>query len=698
MTLSDTVANQVIASVKESSPLPLPQKPTDDNTNKKVAPGWHNLNLIVKQNQQQEKPQGEEHDTDTNNWKQQLFNPNTTILDNPIENGLEYRVCNKCGKPISLNVIAQHIENNCGPIPINLPASTGTTDTATSNDKTSTEKVKDHNTTGKRQRLKTEHESTKSSATDPPTSPPKKKRTKNKAIVTDGIIDLDKQCGAELPNNMGQCGRSLTCKTHSMGAKRGVIGRSKPFDILLAQYQKDNKLKITVGAATKAQLEQEENGIVVSTTDNGNSNSNADNEDATANLLKNKSTRKYTKTKNADATTAVKKGNPGRKPKDPSIKRKTAEEKQLLKKQKQQLKKQQHLLKQQEKKRVKQQQKLLQKQQQQLLKQQQQKQQQLQQQKHILTTDEETNMVLNGISRSLPLPLENYVLTSTRIRTKNFRMRQMFGSAFNIKPGYSKPGFGQINGRVGLLDIDKTFDYTFRIKTPQLLNIPSSMNNTSPNITNNNNTSGNTNINGVNANGANNNNNSNISTLPMTVVNSNNINNTNMNMANLSPQQIQILQQKKIKNAQLGQQQPQNVPTTSKNNGASPLSQQAKVESFINYNNTNTNTLTTTTTTTTTTNNNNTKGNADKLNNTVATTDSNVPNVSVNSNSNKNNSLTSVDSSLKMGTAINSPPLNNMAAPTAPITDNNTNNHNNSNNVGTPVNIGIKSPFTHTPK
>jgi SAGA-associated factor 73 len=39
------------------------------------------------------------------------------------------------------------------------------------------------------------------------------------------------------------CARSLTCKSHSMGAKRAVAGRSLPYDMLLAAYQKKNQAK-----------------------------------------------------------------------------------------------------------------------------------------------------------------------------------------------------------------------------------------------------------------------------------------------------------------------------------------------------------------------------------------------------------------------------------------------------------------------
>jgi SAGA-associated factor 73 len=45
-----------------------------------------------------------------------------------------------------------------------------------------------------------------------------------------------------MPNGQ-PCARSLTCKSHSMGAKRAVAGRSLPYDMLLAAYQKKNQAK-----------------------------------------------------------------------------------------------------------------------------------------------------------------------------------------------------------------------------------------------------------------------------------------------------------------------------------------------------------------------------------------------------------------------------------------------------------------------
>lgn len=53
-------------------------------------------------------------------------------------------------------------------------------------------------------------------------------------------LDVESQCSVPLPNGR-LCARSLTCKSHSMGSKRAVPGRSAPYDMLLAQYQEKNK-------------------------------------------------------------------------------------------------------------------------------------------------------------------------------------------------------------------------------------------------------------------------------------------------------------------------------------------------------------------------------------------------------------------------------------------------------------------------
>lgn len=55
-----------------------------------------------------------------------------------------------------------------------------------------------------------------------------------------GPVDLNSQCGVINAKNL-PCSRSLTCKTHSMGAKRSVQGRSKPYDVLVYEFELKRK-------------------------------------------------------------------------------------------------------------------------------------------------------------------------------------------------------------------------------------------------------------------------------------------------------------------------------------------------------------------------------------------------------------------------------------------------------------------------
>jgi SAGA-associated factor 73 len=71
----------------------------------------------------------------------------------------------------------------------------------------------------------------------------KKDEPKPKTAKPKGPVDVEKQCGVILSNG-AMCARSLTCKSHSMGAKRAVPGRSMKYDILLAQYQRKNQAKL----------------------------------------------------------------------------------------------------------------------------------------------------------------------------------------------------------------------------------------------------------------------------------------------------------------------------------------------------------------------------------------------------------------------------------------------------------------------
>lgn len=89
--------------------------------------------------------------------------------------------------------------------------------------------------------------SKKRRAEDADNGPSKKKKKKDepkaKAPRPKAPVDVEKQCGVDLPQG-GQCARSLTCKSHSMGSKRGVAGRSAPYDKLLAEYQRKNQAKL----------------------------------------------------------------------------------------------------------------------------------------------------------------------------------------------------------------------------------------------------------------------------------------------------------------------------------------------------------------------------------------------------------------------------------------------------------------------
>ena len=55
----------------------------------------------------------------------------------------------------------------------------------------------------------------------------------------EGPVDYDRQCGVINDKNL-PCSRSLTCKSHSMSAKRAVQGRSRNYDDLLLQWQRAN--------------------------------------------------------------------------------------------------------------------------------------------------------------------------------------------------------------------------------------------------------------------------------------------------------------------------------------------------------------------------------------------------------------------------------------------------------------------------
>jgi hypothetical protein len=97
-------------------------------------------------------------------------------------------------------------------------------------------------------------------------------------------VDLDEQCGVIIDktgtDKTGICSRSLTCKTHGVGAKRSVPGRSKPFDTLLIEFQKRKEIRLASKAAREKEKEKQQakiamatpGGVAASTSSNANSN------------------------------------------------------------------------------------------------------------------------------------------------------------------------------------------------------------------------------------------------------------------------------------------------------------------------------------------------------------------------------------------------------------------------------------------
>jgi len=55
-------------------------------------------------------------------------------------------------------------------------------------------------------------------------------------------VDAEKRWGV-LPAHDALCASALTCKSHSMRTMRAVLGRSQPYDLLEAAYQKKNHAK-----------------------------------------------------------------------------------------------------------------------------------------------------------------------------------------------------------------------------------------------------------------------------------------------------------------------------------------------------------------------------------------------------------------------------------------------------------------------
>ncbi|EDO19403.1 hypothetical protein Kpol_1002p50 [Vanderwaltozyma polyspora DSM 70294] len=334
--------------------------------------------------------------------KNKYFNANTHLLENTVESNSSsnYRICNSCGRPISLETIVDHLNNHCN-------SNSTEKDRMNSSDNIDigdTSNVEDNSiileNTDDNKRSMSE---LAMSTPEQPSTPSKRQKTsqgqngtrkqrkvKQRNPTEKHLIDFDKQCGVELPEG-GYCARSLTCKSHSMGAKRSVLGRNQPFDVLLADYHREHQTKI--GAAAEKRAKQQE----IQKQQKQTQKEQKKQAQAKARSKNSGSSRKFAAKQDLVAD-------------DPNT----------------------NVI--------------------------------------MLTPEEETTQVLNGVSRSYPLPLDSTILYSVRRRTKYFRMREMFASSFTVKAGYSSPGYGSIHSRVGCIDIDKSTEYKFRVRTPQATN------------------------------------------------------------------------------------------------------------------------------------------------------------------------------------------------------------------------------------
>ncbi|BFZ60409.1 SAGA complex subunit Sgf73 [Saitoella coloradoensis] len=183
----------------------------------------------------------------------------------PLQDAADYVSCKHCGKPVMRSAVTDHLNVCLAIVPAKpvhtspakraekkpaLPPRSVADDlasdkgTPTKNEKkrkagemtdvtnlgasTSKKPAKTTDKQAEKERKKKEKQAKKTAV------PPKPKEK--------GPVNVELQCGVPLPQG-GQCARSLTCKSHSMGAKRSVPGRSAPYDILLAAYQKKNAAK-----------------------------------------------------------------------------------------------------------------------------------------------------------------------------------------------------------------------------------------------------------------------------------------------------------------------------------------------------------------------------------------------------------------------------------------------------------------------
>ncbi|KAH9479590.1 SAGA-associated factor 73 [Psilocybe cubensis] len=147
--------------------------------------------------------------------------------------------CGDCGKPILRSFILEH-SDTCALIRSGgKKGAKGKANAADGDDKKGGKKRK----------------------ASPSPDEPSKKKAKPATKVTKGRmkgpVDYDKQCG--VINDKGMpCSRSLTCKSHAMGAKRAVQGRSRKYDELLLEWQRANNPNFVEPVKRETKAEKKE--------------------------------------------------------------------------------------------------------------------------------------------------------------------------------------------------------------------------------------------------------------------------------------------------------------------------------------------------------------------------------------------------------------------------------------------------------
>jgi len=210
-----------------------------------------------------------EEDANYKHPENMIANPNVWLPEGdmhifgkaPMSDELDLRVCKDCGKPVLASAAATHLEN-CKKIRA-LPAPKQPTKGKKTDAKAKVSPAK----SGKKRKAEEEGEDE-----DMEDTPPKKKRKKEKQPPGEsgkggrfkGPINLDIHCG--VINDKGvPCSRKLTCKSHAMGPKRAVVGRSRPFDELQQEmlrlnpkYKEPMKRKSKEEKAVERAREKEE--------------------------------------------------------------------------------------------------------------------------------------------------------------------------------------------------------------------------------------------------------------------------------------------------------------------------------------------------------------------------------------------------------------------------------------------------------